>query len=553
MMNGWASILSTIAGAALVFGKSASEGKSGGKKTSTISLDPTEQSYQEYKQKVEESQAQQQANDPRNKTMYLGNPTAPYDPFYDYSDDRIYNTPESVRNLEDKYSANACRARLVSPYLLSEEVKRYIDGTSPFSIDTEKLRELSTIGANPESSIRVKNLGGEPNFFAGYINSELYIPDANIDGTRKYVATSARGNFRYVTFYVEIFNPCDREIELQMCGVSNIKIGGVKCQPVHIGGDLPYGKDFTMGEGEQAAKHYMYDGADYDALNRGNKWWHAARDLQVEPFAGGHSAVCKWKEMSYPYILCDNFFHNGYSNQNWKDVASGMYKFRTGWATEDKENARERNYEPEYLRIPSESSRIVKMTLPLSNFEDTKVYYAPESELIDWDYRKDEVSRIISNLGVPDSEFLNWNIQSLMDLPGNTGHIAVLKHYYETMHKKGIQDYLRFDFVPAPSLNGKVFEIKLQLVNRIVQYYPVGDKDLVNQSDDDYGKSFELKFIPGSRPADMTKEWRYSYIDDRNIPDENQSRSTQLGLIQKKFNYAYEDTINEAFDASANN
>lgn len=550
-MTEWASILSTIAGAAMFFSKSKADngnGNGGGKNnTSTkTDLDPTEASYQEYKQKVEEAQAQQQANDPRNKTMYLGDPTAPYDAFYDYSNDRIYNTPSSVRNLEDDSTAKACRARLVSPYLLSQEVER-------IGVDDSEMKKLSVIGSTPDESQIVKSLGGEANFFKRYFEPSLYIPQAEIDGETKFVATQARGNFRYVTFYVEIFNPCDREIELQMCGVTNIRVGETKCQAVHIGGDLPYGEDFTMGENEKDAKHYMYDSADYNIPNRGNKWWNAARDLQVEPFQGGKSVQCKWKDMSYPYILCDNIFDNGYSNQNWKDIAAGLYKFRTGWATYDKENSREKNYEPQYLKIDSMSSAIVKMTLPLASMDDTKVYYAPESELFDWDFRKGEIERIYSSIGVPDSEF-DFDPQTIVNLKMNGGgRNAVYASYYTLMHNKGISDYLRFDFKPAPSLNGKTFEIELELVNKIGQYYPKGDRDLKNQYDKVNHKSFELKFIPTARPANMANEWHNSYIDDRSIPDESQPRSVQLGLIQKKFNYAYEDTINEAFDASANN
>ena len=271
-----------------------------------------------------------------------------------------------MKNLEDKVTANACRARLVSPYLLSQNVER-------IGVDDSNLKVLSVIGSSPDASAIVKNtFGGSANFFKRYFEPDLYIPTATIGGQIKYVATQARGNFRYVTFYVEIFNPCDREIELQMCGVSNIRVGETKCQPVHIGGDLPYGEDFTMGENEKNAKHYMYDWADYNILDRGNKWWHAARDLQVEPFQGGKSVECKWKEMTYPYMLCDNIFNNGYSNQNWGDIAAGLYKFRTGtqWATYDKEKSREKNYEPNYLKIDSMSSAIVKMTLPLASMDD---------------------------------------------------------------------------------------------------------------------------------------------------------------------------------------
>lgn len=549
-MNGLISLISTVAGAALFFHKNKDvDDKGGNTKTDTSTLDPTESSYQEYKQKVEEAQAQQQANDPRNKTMYLGDPTAPYDAFYDYSNDRVYNTPSSVKNLEDKFTANACRARLVSPYLLSQNVER-------IGVDDSNLKVLSVIGSSPDASAIVKNtFGGSANFFKRYFEPDLYIPSATIDGQNKYVATQARGNFRYVTFYVEIFNPCDREIELQMCGVSNIRVGETKCQPVHIGGDLPYGEDFTMGENEKNAKHYMYDGADYNILDRGNKWWHAARDLQVEPFQGGKSVECKWKEMTYPYMLCDNIFNNGYSNQNWGDIAAGLYKFRTGtqWATYDKEKSREKNYEPNYLKIDSMSSAIVKMTLPLASMDDTKVYYAPEGELFDWDFRKGKIERIFSSIGVPDSEFANFSLQELAKIKMNGGRDLVYYSYYTLLHNKGISDYLRFDFKSAPSLNGKTFEIKLELANRIEQFYPKGDKDLVNQDSDVHSKSFELKFIPTARPTSMANVWQNSYIDDRSIPDESQPRSVQLGLIQKKFNYAYEDTINEAFDASANN
>lgn len=548
-MNAWASILSTIAGAALFFGKkSANDGKGGGKNTSTnTNLDPTEASYQEYKQKVEEAQSQQQANDPRNKTMYLGDPTAPYDAFYDYSNEYIYNTPDSMRNLKEEETASACRARLVSPYLLSEEVERK-------GVDDSDVKKFSVIGALPGGSEEVKSLGGQANYYKRYFDPNLYIPDAEIDGSSKYVATQARGNFRYVTFYVEIFNPTDREIELRMCGVSNIMIGDKKCQPVHIGGNLPYGEDSTMGEGEMYAKHYMYNGASFTTADRGNKWWHAARDLQVEPFKGGKSTECKWKEMAYPYILCDNIFENGYSNQNWNDVAAGLYRFRTGWATYDKENSREKNYEPQYLKIDSMSSAIVKMTLPLASMDDTKVYYAPEGELFDWDYRKGNIERIYSSLGVPDSEFETISPNDLYVGGQLVGRDAVYSKFYTNMHNKGITDYLRFDFKPAPSLSGKVLQITLTLANMIGQYYPKGDKSFYQQKDDsNNAKSFDLKFIPGARPANMANEWHYSYIDDRSIPDESKSRRTQLGLIQKKFNYAYEDTINEAFDASANN
>lgn len=554
-MTEWASILSTIAGAAMFFSKSKAEtdnGNGGGKNnTSTITdLDPTEASYQEYKQKVEEAQAQQQANDPRGSRMYYGDPTAPYDPFYDYSDEGLY-TPSDLENPE--YPTKACRVRFVSPYLLSEEVMK--NGTEDEKMGVIGCNEktfLSGMEVYENKQYGLNNLFRRYSFFLG----DNKLNQAEVDGYDQFVMNIARGNTRYVTFYLEVFNPCKKDVEIQTFGIENVKVGDTECQPIHLGG-MP--RDFMMGKSEQEEKLYMYSSADRDG-KYGNKGFFAFRELRTEPItSNGRSTTAKLLKAGYSYIACDNIANNGYAYQDWTKVYDGFE--RTGWATiagkkettlvENGGSYKSEEYKPSYLKVAAQSSRIVKMTLPLASLTDTKVYYAPEGELFDWDFRKGEIEKIHSYLGIANSEFVGQeNIVGYSEKLELLSKIA--RQYYTTLHQKGVTGYLRYDIKPAPSLVGKVFSLKLHISGNQKDYIPSNDPYTKGTSASTV-VSFELKFVPTARPNNMKNEWRNAYIDDRTIPAEDQSRLTQLGLINNKFDYKYEQTFSDAFDASANN
>lgn len=552
-MNGLISLISTVAGAALFFHKNKDvDDKGGNTKTDTSTLDPTESSYQEYKQKVEEAQAQQQANDPRNKTMYLGDPTAPYDPFYDYSDD-VY-TPLGLANLDTNIArVKACRFRFVEPYLLSEEVMK--DG----SVE-EKMR---VIGCPKPVFTKDLNVPGVNNLFRRYTFDDFTdpgdMPTAKVDGSDQFVVNIARGNIRYVTFYIEVFNPCPKEVEVKTFGVENVKVGDNNCQPMHLG-NIP--SEYMMGEKEREGRLYMYDAAYKWDKPYGNIGYFAARELRVEPIkANGKSADAKLLKMGYKYVPCDNVANNGYQFQKWNWVYAG--RRRTGWATEDgktevtlteqdgRGNYKSEDYKPSYLKVSPKSSRIVKMTLPLASIDDTKVYYAPEGELFDWDFRKGKIEQLHNFIGIADSEFLPYNVTKLTDQYAILSGIA--QNYYTMMHNRNVRGYLRYDIKPAPSLSGKIFSLKLSIWGAENDYIPTSDLTRPYDTSPDNGVSYDLQFIPTKRPTNMAKEWRNSYFEDITIPKEDMSRQTQLGLIDKKFDYKYQQTFAEAFDASANN
>ena len=167
-MNGLISLISTVAGAALFFHKNKDvDAKGGNTKTDTSTLDPTESSYQEYKQKVEEAQARQEANDPRNSSVYFGDKTAPYDPFYDYSNDDTFFTPLLIdNNATDEARVRTLRARFVTPYLLSKEVM-HEDSTAG---------RLEVVGCNifsDEEKAILKNSGQERNYYINQSNINL--------------------------------------------------------------------------------------------------------------------------------------------------------------------------------------------------------------------------------------------------------------------------------------------------------------------------------------------------------------------------------------------
>lgn len=552
-MNGLISLISTVAGAALFFHKNKDvDAKGGNTKIDTSTLDPTESSYQEYKQKVEESQAQQQANDPRNSKSYYGDATSPYDPFYDYSDSEY--TPLTLANIDNNINrVKACRFRFVEPYLLSEEVMK--DGSAE-----EKMR---VIGCPKPVFTKDLNVPGVNNLFKRYTFDDFTdpedMPTAKVDGSDQFVVNIARGNIRYVTFYIEVFNPCPKEVEVKTIGVENVKIGDNNCQPMHLG-NIP--SEYMMGEKEREGRLYMYAAADKWDKPYGNIGYFAARELRVEPIkANGKSADAKLLKMGYKYVPCDNVANNGYQFQKWNWVYAG--RRRTGWATEDgktevtlteqdgRGHYKSEDYKPSYLKVAPKSSRIVKMTLPLASIDDTKVYYAPEGELFDWDYRKGKIEQLHNFIGIADSEFLPYNVTKLTDQYAILSGIA--QNYYTMMHNRNVRGYLRYDIKPAPSLFGKIFSLKLSIWGEENDYIPTSDLTRPYDTSPSTGVSYDLQFIPTKRPTNMAKEWRNSYFEDITIPKEDQSRQTQLGLIDMKFDYKYQQTFAEAFDASANN
>ena len=95
--------------------------------------------------------------------------------------------------------------------------------------------------------------------------------------------------------------------------------------------------------------------------------------------------------------------------------------------------------------------------------------------------------------------------------------------------------------------------MKLSIWGAEDDYIPTSDLTRPYDTSPSTGVSYDLQFIPTKRPTNMAKEWRNSYFEDITIPKEDMSRQTQLGLIDKKFDYKYQQTFAEAFDASANN
>ena len=447
-MNGWASILSTIAGAAMLLSKSNADngnGNGGGKKNTSTQTDttdkqttsPSESAYEEYKRMVDEANAQQKITDPRNSNMYFGNPNAPYDPFYDYKDDPIYNTRDSVDypshgNVD---VVKACRARIVSPYVLSEEVLKNAESEDDLGVIGCKNSYMGIFSAAGKQYYRRYTF---EKFMNGYQTTE-------VDGQNQRTVKLARGNFRYITFYLEILNPSKNEAEIQMCGIESVSIANEKCQPIHLGS---FPREYMMGQNEVNGRLYMYSGADKIEAY-GNEGFFSARELRAEqPIkSNGSSVSAKWLEMGYPYVMCDNIANNGYQYQDWKDIYEG--KRRTGWATEEgkKEveviegNAQRGDqfidYEHNYLKINPHSSRIVKITLPLASLNDTSVRYIPEGKLYDWDYRKGKIEKIHSFSGMADSEVATSKYKSMT----KNQFEEIANSYYTTMHNMMVGGY----------------------------------------------------------------------------------------------------------------
>ena len=146
-------------------------------------------------------------------------------------------------------------------------------------------------------------------------------------------------------------------------------------------------------------------------------------------------------------------------------------------------------------------------------------------------------------------------IQALEDgiCPVSVNAAPTAYEFYKKMHEAGIQGYVRYDFKPAPSLVNQTFSLKLTLAAEDGHYLPQNSHVYQSHQEVGVAKDFELKFVPGKRPTDKQNAWNYSYIEDRDIPFESQDRQTQLALINKKFNFKFEQTFADAFDASANN
>lgn len=151
----------------------------------------------EDKSMQEEDQADS-TNDPRQGEMYFGQKmdNGNYDPFYDYSNDPIYNTPYAIQGLEmaqETYS-RAYRARIVAPFLVKKDV-----------------------------------------FFSDkYENKGFFPQQLEIDAWEHPVPALpfVRGSYSTLEMVVEVFNPFDFAVPLQKMRIGNMSLGGKKIYPI---------------------------------------------------------------------------------------------------------------------------------------------------------------------------------------------------------------------------------------------------------------------------------------------------------------------------------
>lgn len=132
--------------------------------------------------------------DPRENEMYFGDKKGAYDPFYDYSNDRIYNSPYALQSIEGMAStrANAYRARIIRPAFGWAHVAAVNSKYCNYGMPMQTIK----------SRVSNKTLSFHP---------------------------FVRGSRTDVTFALEIFNPFDFDSELEKLRISSVSAGGTEC------------------------------------------------------------------------------------------------------------------------------------------------------------------------------------------------------------------------------------------------------------------------------------------------------------------------------------
>lgn len=197
----------------------------------TISEDKKQEIIDEY---VLEEQKKEAAKDPRYKRTYFSNVIDEYDAFYDYSEEPdILNLLKnsSLNSVEkDKY----VRSRIVSPFFVSSKSYQIV----------------------PDTSL-LKKLGYDCCYCDGRI--ETGVIDNGYDGLSR---LGFKGDFRYYSFVLELFNPYPNDTKIESIFFKKITIGDEDCIVYNNGG--------------------YYNEASKDLIQRTNEYIFAQKGVNYE-------------------------------------------------------------------------------------------------------------------------------------------------------------------------------------------------------------------------------------------------------------------------------
>lgn len=192
LMAGGAHLLSKING------KKEDDGPSDGSSVfvSDDTGDTMDNSEESVVDNSEESTDETTVSDPRNGSLYFGDSTQEYDPFYDYAGSAFDELSLNALTYIPSTMGQALRARLIAPALL---------------MTAEDLRA----GFNRDGNEYSRSLA-----LHEYKNGNSEI---------SYFAAARKIKVRRVAFVLEVFNPFEEEAQLQKIVFNDIKIGNTRC------------------------------------------------------------------------------------------------------------------------------------------------------------------------------------------------------------------------------------------------------------------------------------------------------------------------------------
>lgn len=155
-----------------------------------------EKSSESVEEEAKSTQTSEQS-DPRNNSMYFGDKTREYDPFYDFSNDQEgFDSEYGLTSIEGSQEllGRAFRSRIVRPFLTAKKV-----------FFSDKYEHL------------------------GWDTQELKV-DAWNEGIP--ALPMVKGSYTELSFIVEVFNPFDFAVPCQKMRISTMSLGGDRICPI---------------------------------------------------------------------------------------------------------------------------------------------------------------------------------------------------------------------------------------------------------------------------------------------------------------------------------
>lgn len=558
MNTGIAAIISSLVG----YGLFAYKNKAG--KDTDLSIKTDKESEQ-----AQTDTTTEQTNDKRGGSMYFGKNEyngdpldgGVYDPFYDYSADggeKLYFRREFIDNVvTNEERVKTLRARIIAPFVTSE-----LAGEDESFIGT-----------------KAKDRNGYSNGLWLYRNGRERV-QVN-DGTI-FARSLAKGNVRNVSFFLEIFNPCKKDVTVETIGVDNIFVGSSRCQMVHLASnnnissrptdtpsdvrvwrssvyrnsfDIGLENKFNEGKTEIEITRDKY----HKIIHTGNQPYFAARELQIEALNTNATQKAVWKQCEYPYDMLDGNLSivSKKDTQNPMNIFDGLEKYGINQNVFDYESSKY-NYNPKFCVVPALGSVIVKMVMPLADMETSTVNFVAGTDIYRLHTKGSDAGTFdelrTSNhyyyslfpyeQYITSDQYQKYNQGDEKSISENYEFNA-REYFFKHDFNEGVRGYCVFDIKPAPELSNKNLSMKLTLYGRRSDLRPKNDPILTGGSNSN-GNAIEVKMIATPvDPNDM--DWRNSYYGSG--PDERLSANEQINLYLAKTG----SEIGEYFDPTVNN